>query len=128
MLAAAGQSAHGCSAATPPALPAVTACSSGLVGLIDPLPPLLLQVHNPSGKLRVLVTKQLPGDRWLQLLTSADARVEVIGGTDILSNDAIKTLIGTKCDGVIGQLTEVGTAAAMPGLFAALAWCRLPPF
>lgn len=68
------------------------------------LPP--IEVHNPEGKLRVLVTKQLPGDRWLQLLTTAGARVEVCGGEEILSNATIKQLIGSKCNGVIGQLTE----------------------
>ena len=55
-------------------------------------------MHNPAGALRVVVTKPLPGDRWLQVLTAAGARVEVC--TD-----------GSKCDGVIGQLTEVRRVA-----------------
>lgn len=66
------------------------------------------QVHNESGSKRVVVTKGLPGDRWLKLLTDAGARVEVCTSTDtILSVPQIKSLIGDKCDGVIGQLTEV---------------------
>lgn len=31
----------------------------------------------------------------------------MVTNTDILSNATIKELIGDKCDGVIGQLTEV---------------------
>ena len=66
-------------------------------------------MHNPSGALRVVVTKSLPGDRWLKVLTASGCRVEVSADPDtILSNDTIKKLIGDKCDGVIGQLTEVG--------------------
>lgn len=66
-----------------------------------------VQVHNPDGKLRVLVTKFLPGDRWLKILTSAGCRVEVCTAEQtILDNSTIKRLIGTQCDGVIGQLTE----------------------
>ena len=66
------------------------------------------QVHNEGGQKRVLVTKNLPGERWLKLLTSSDCRVEVCTSPKtILSNDDIKKLIGDKCDGVIGQLTEV---------------------
>ena len=65
------------------------------------------QVHNPTGAKRVLVTKPLPGDRWLALLTGAGARVEVCTSPDtILSVPQIKALIGDQCDGVIGQLTE----------------------
>lgn len=66
------------------------------------------QVHNEAGTKRVVVTKPLPGDRWLQILTSANLRVEVCKSeSTILDNATIKKLIGTKCDGVIGQLTEV---------------------
>jgi len=66
-----------------------------------------VEVHNAGGKHRVVVTKNLPGDRWLQLLTAADCRVEVCTHPDtILSNAQVKALIGTQCDGAIGQLTE----------------------
>ena len=66
-----------------------------------------MQVHNPDGKFRVLVTKILPGDRWLKILTSAGCRVEICSADQtILDNSMIKRLIGTQCDGVIGQLTE----------------------
>jgi hypothetical protein len=36
-----------------------------------------LQVHNEGGSKRVVVTKNLPGERWLQILTAAGCRVEV---------------------------------------------------
>ena len=64
------------------------------------------KTHNASGKLRVVVTKLLPGKRWLEVLTAAGCRVEVCTSTKILTNNQIKTAIGKKCDGVIGQLTE----------------------
>jgi len=34
-------------------------------------------VHNPEGKRRVVVTKELPGTRWLDILVAADCAVEV---------------------------------------------------
>lgn len=66
-----------------------------------------VHVHNEGGSRRVVVTKNLPGSRWLEVLIRNDCRVEVC--TDpatILPNDTIKKLIGVKCDGVLGQLTE----------------------
>jgi len=67
----------------------------------------LPKIHNPTGTKRVVVTKPLPGDRWLALLTGAGARVEVCTSPDtILSVPQIKGLIGDRCDGVVGQLTE----------------------
>lgn len=69
-----------------------------------------VDVYNPNGGKRVVVTKPLPGDRWLEVLTSSGNRVEVCalkGDEDtILSEAKIATLIGDKCDGMIGQLTE----------------------
>lgn len=68
-------------------------------------------MHNEGGSKRVLVTKDLPGTRWLDILVAADLRVEVCNHEDvILSNHTIKTLISDgdrQCHGVIGQLTEV---------------------
>lgn len=67
-----------------------------------------LQVYNPDGEKRVLVTKELPGSRWLDILTNSGCRVEVSQHKDtILSNDTIKKLLGSSCHGVLGQLTEV---------------------
>ncbi len=64
------------------------------------------RVHNPDGRLRVIVTKELPGQQWLDILAHADCRVEVCTSTDILGLEEIKAVIGPKCDGAIGQLTE----------------------
>jgi len=30
------------------------------------------RVHNPTGSKRVIVTKELPGERWLDMLVRAD--------------------------------------------------------
>ena len=64
------------------------------------------RTHNPSGSKRVVATKDLPGNRWLEILAGADCRVDIGTSTDILSVDEIKAAIGENCDGVIGQLTE----------------------
>lgn len=66
-----------------------------------------VEVHNPDGAKRVVVTKSLPGERYLQILTAGNCRVEICKDPEIiLPNSTIKKLIGNKCDGVIGQLTE----------------------
>ena len=64
------------------------------------------KVFNPKGKKRVVVTKELPGDRWLKILASAGCRVEYGTETRILKTGEIKAAIGASCDGAIGQLTE----------------------
>lgn len=74
-------------------------------------------IHNPSGSRRVVVTKELPGDRWLEILTAADCRVEICPSTDILSTDEIRVAMGEHCEAAIGQLTEAWGEA----LFSALA-------
>ena len=85
------------------------------------------QVHNEGGKFRVVVTKDLPGDRWLQILTQGGCRVEVSKHHDtILSNATIKKLIGSKCDGVIGQLTEVGGWGLAHGQFRSICHHAVP--
>jgi hypothetical protein len=64
------------------------------------------QVHNPSGKRRVIVTKELPGDRWLNFLTEADCKIEICTSPEVLSSQEIKAAFGDRCDAAIGQLTE----------------------
>ena len=64
------------------------------------------ETHNPSGSKRVVVTKELPGSRWLETLIKAGCRVELCTSTDVLSVAEIKAAIGSQCDGVLGQLTE----------------------
>jgi glycerate dehydrogenase len=62
--------------------------------------------YNPSGRKRVIVTKELPGARWLEILIKSDCEVEVCTSTHVLHSDQILAAIGSHCDGVIGQLTE----------------------
>ena len=64
------------------------------------------RVFNPEGHQRVVVTKELPGQRWLDILSRADCRVEICTSDEVLSTADIKTAFGTRCDGAIGQLTE----------------------
>jgi hydroxypyruvate reductase 1 len=64
------------------------------------------RVHNPAGRRRVVVTKELPGQRWLTYLTDADCRVEICTSSAALPTEAIRTAIGDHCQGAIGQLTE----------------------
>ena len=72
------------------------------------------RTHNESGSKRVVVTKELPGDRWLEILAAADCRVEIGTSTEILSVEEIKDKIGDACDSVIGQLTETWAKACFP--------------
>ncbi len=65
------------------------------------------RIHNSSGGKRVIVTKELPGERWLEILTAADCRVEICTSSKVLNTQEIKTAIGTQCDAAIGQLTEI---------------------
>jgi hydroxypyruvate reductase 1 len=68
--------------------------------------PASLQIVNPGGTRRVIVTKNLPGRHWLDVLAAADCRVEICQDTRILSEEVILEMIGDRCDGAIGQLTE----------------------
>ena len=61
---------------------------------------------NPSGTRRVIVTKELPGERWLEMLTRADCQIEICTSADVLTVNEIKVAIGDKCDAAIGQVTE----------------------
>jgi hydroxypyruvate reductase 1 len=64
-------------------------------------------VYNPSGTRRVIVTKELPGERWLKILAEAQCKVEICTSQNILSSAEIEVAFGDNCDGAIGQLTEV---------------------
>ncbi len=77
------------------------------------------RTHNPAGSRRVVVTKQLPGARWLQILTQADCEVAVCASTEILSAEEIGAVIGDRCAGAIGQLTEPWGEALFATLKAA---------
>ncbi len=77
------------------------------------------RVINPAGARRVIVTKELPGERWLRLLTAAGCRIEIAQGADILTADEIRSAFGERVDAVIGQLTEPWSAKLLEELAAA---------
>ncbi|MBN2123133.1 MAG: D-glycerate dehydrogenase [Deltaproteobacteria bacterium] len=72
--------------------------------------------HHGSGGNRVVVTKELPGSRWLEILIRADCRVEVCTATEILETQEIIEAIGARCDGAVGQLTEAWGKAVFEAL------------
>ncbi len=70
-------------------------------------------IYNPQGVRRVIVTKALPGKRWLEVLTGAECRVDVCESKDILMMDEIRAAVGDRCDGAFEELTETwGTPVA----------------
>ena len=64
------------------------------------------RIVNPGGTQRVIVTKALPGGRWIEILAAAGCRVEVCTATTVLTVGEIRDAIGPRCHGAIGQLTE----------------------
>lgn len=65
------------------------------------------KAYNPESERRVIVTKELPGNCWLNILTHAGYRVDVCTSLQSLGVDEILPAIGDRCCGAIGQLTEV---------------------
>ena len=61
---------------------------------------------NSAGRWRVVVTKELPGERWLDILIGADCQVDMCTSEALLTAEEIEAAIGERCDGAIGQLTE----------------------
>src|SRR6056300_946381 len=64
------------------------------------------RTHNSEGAKRIIVTKELPGQRWLEILAEADCRIEICASDEVLTTQDILASIGNRCDGAIGQLTE----------------------
>jgi hydroxypyruvate reductase 1 len=64
------------------------------------------KIINRNETRRVIVTRSLPGTRWLDMLTGARCRVEICTEDRVLTSEEIGSAIGSSCDGVIGQLTE----------------------
>jgi glycerate dehydrogenase len=77
------------------------------------------QIHHPAGRRRVVVTKPLPGRRWLDILIAADCRVEICACEAVLDIESIQAAIGGRCDGAIGQLTETWGEVLFDALKAA---------
>ena len=76
-------------------------------------------IVNPNGTLRVVVTKELPGTHWQDILVAAGCRIEIAPGTEILDKQQLRELIGERCDGAIGQLTEAWDGETLGVLKAA---------
>jgi len=76
-------------------------------------------IVNPGGGRRVIVTKELPGEHWKQILRRADCSIEICTDPAVLSKEEIITAIGDRCDGAIGQLTENWDAEVFVALRAA---------
>ncbi len=64
------------------------------------------RIVNPNGSKRVIVTRELPGERWLDILKAADCSVEIRVLPDVPDTGELREKIGDRCDGAIGQLTE----------------------
>jgi len=74
------------------------------------------RVHHPEGNRRVIVTKELPGQHWLDILAGADCRVDICTSTDVLTTDEIIAAMAPRCHGAIGQLTETWGEALFKAL------------
>jgi glycerate dehydrogenase len=84
------------------------------------------KIYNPEGSERILVTRSLPGEEWIKILSDAGYRIEVWEAVESLTRDAIIGRIGTYCTAVIGQLTEKWDASSFAVLKAAggVAYCN----
>lgn len=69
--------------------------------------------------MRVLVTTDLPGSQWRDLLAAAGCHADVRTGTGIPDEDQLIALIGDRCDAAIGQLTEPWSERVLQALKAA---------
>lgn len=75
--------------------------------------------HFPEGSRRVVVTQELPGTRWLEILHAADCRVDVCRADQPLTAAEIRAAIGDRCDAAIGQVAETWGEAEFQALRAA---------
>ena len=84
------------------------------------------KIFNPSGKKRILVTRLLPGEEWLKILSDAGYRTEVWVSGETLTREGIIERIGNDCTAVIGQLTEKWDDVVFAVLSAAggVAYCN----
>jgi glycerate dehydrogenase len=64
------------------------------------------KISNPSGQKRILVTRSLPGEEWLKILSDAGYRTEVRVSVESLPTQYLIERIGNSCTAIIGQLTE----------------------
>jgi len=74
------------------------------------------KIHHAEGDHRIIVTKALPGTRWLEILTGAGCRVDVCTSETALKEGEILQAVGRRCVGAIGQLTETWGEALFDAL------------
>ncbi len=74
------------------------------------------KIHHAEGAHRIIITKALPGTRWLEILTGSGCRVEVCTSEATLEKDGIIEALGRECAGAIGQLTETWGEALFDAL------------
>jgi glycerate dehydrogenase len=77
------------------------------------------ETFNPEGRYRIIVTRRLPGARWLEILKNAGCRVDVCVDELPLGPDEIGEAIGERCDGAVGQLNEPWRADLLAALKSA---------
>ena len=65
------------------------------------------RTHHPEGRRRVVVTKELPGRRWLDILTAADCRVDICTSPDVLPTEAIRAAIARTMPGLMDGLRRM---------------------
>ncbi|MEM7235170.1 MAG: NAD(P)-dependent oxidoreductase, partial [Planctomycetota bacterium] len=75
--------------------------------------------ENAGASRRVVVTKDLPGSRWKDVLTSAGCEVYYSDSNSVHTIEEIQDAIGDRCDGAIGQLNEPWRAELFESLRAA---------
>ena len=71
---------------------------------------------NRQGERRVVVTQDLPGRLWIDVLTRAGCRIDVCTEERPLDGEGVRDLIGERCDAAIGQLTEPWDAGLLRAL------------
>jgi hydroxypyruvate reductase 1 len=64
------------------------------------------KIFNPSGSPKIIVTRDLPGSGWHEILSAAGYRTEVWIERESLPRKQLVERMGTGCRAVIGQLTE----------------------
>ena len=84
------------------------------------------KIYNPSGEKRILVTRNLPGHEWLEILSEAGYRIEVRITGDSIPVEELTAMIGNSCTAIIGQLTEKWDSTLFAILSAAggVAYCN----
>jgi hydroxypyruvate reductase 1 len=66
-----------------------------------------------------VVTKELPGERWLRLLTGADCRIDICTSSEPQPSEDIRAAFDGGCVAAIGQLTEAWDERTLTALKSA---------